>query len=73
MKRRVSGGDLSRRRGGVADRRLASAAIARDPDAFELVAGGAARINPVMDVWLRLRGKQGGIRASRRDPSEATG
>ncbi|MAH65516.1 MAG: hypothetical protein CMJ27_03875 [Phycisphaerae bacterium] len=53
--------------------RLASAAIARDPDAFELVAGGAARINPVMDAWLRLRGRQGGIGATRRDPSEATG
>ena len=53
--------------------RLSSAAIARDPDAFELVAGGAARINPVMDLWLRLRGKQGGIGATRRDGSEVAG
>ena len=53
--------------------RLSAAAIARDPDVFELVAGGAARINPVMDLWLRLRGKQGGIGATRRDPSGAGG
>ena len=53
--------------------RLASAAMSRDPDAFELVAGGAARINPVMDAWLRLRGRSGGIRASRRDPTGASG
>lgn len=46
--------------------RLAAAVIARDPEAFECAVGGeVARINPVYDLWLRLRGKGGGIAARR--------
>jgi 1-acyl-sn-glycerol-3-phosphate acyltransferase len=42
--------------------RLAELAIARDPAPFEPIVGGdATKVNPVYDVWLRLRGKSGGL------------
>ena len=41
---------------------LAKLAIARDPNGFEHLIGGAeTKINPVYDLWLKLRGKQGSI------------
>ena len=47
-------------------RALAEAVIARDPGPFELLLGGGeARINPVYDAWLRLRGTPGSIPADR--------
>ncbi len=55
-----------------AGERLRTAAIERSPDAFEPIdrrLGGETRINPVMDAWLRLRGRSGGIEA-RRDEGE---
>ncbi len=51
--------------------RLATAAIDRRPEAFDLVLDAGARINPVMDLWLRWRGQSGGIEARRN--GEATG
>jgi hypothetical protein len=48
---------------------LASGVISRDPAAFvPLIGAGAARINPVYDLWLRLRGRSGQIEARRKDP-----
>jgi 1-acyl-sn-glycerol-3-phosphate acyltransferase len=52
-----------------ATRRLAAAAIARDPESFVDLAGGRDRIHPMMDAWLRLTGRGGGISA-RRSPRE---
>lgn len=53
--------------------RLAESAISRDPGRFEcLVGGDATRINPVYDLWLRLRGKSGSI-DDRRDRRLAGG
>lgn len=49
--------------------RLATAAIAREPEAFVELTGGGDRIHPVMDAWLRLTGRGGGISA-RRSPRE---
>lgn len=50
--------------------RLAAAVIARDPAPFESLSGGdVARINPIYDLWLRLRGRQGKIEAHRRGSS----
>lgn len=49
--------------------RLAAASVARDPDAFDELSGGHGRIHPVMDAWLRLTGRGGGISA-RRTPRE---
>ncbi len=47
--------------------RLAESVVARNPDAFEALLGGdAARINPLYDLWLRLRGRGGAIAARRR-------
>lgn len=57
-----------------AAQRLRAAAIDRSPAAFEPVdrrLGGEARINPMMDAWLRLRGRSGGIEA-RRDEGKIT-
>lgn len=50
--------------------RLAAASIDRDPDAFTDLVGGRDRIHPVMDLWLRMTGRGGGI-AARRSPREA--
>ena len=55
--------------------RLRAAAIERSPAAFEPIdrrLGGEARINPVMDAWLRLRGRSGGIDARRDEGGVAT-
>ncbi len=54
--------------------RLAELVIRRDPHQFTpLIGGESARINPIYDWWLRLRGRSGGIEARRRtdrsDPS----
>ena len=51
---------------------LAAASIARDESAFELLNGGKDRINPLMDLWLRLTGRSGGI-AARRSHLEGVG
>lgn len=51
-----------------ASTRLAEAVKARDPEAFEPLdadLGSRSRINPIMDGWLRLRGRSGGIKARR--------
>ncbi|MBC01775.1 MAG: hypothetical protein CMJ34_00525 [Phycisphaerae bacterium] len=56
-----------------ASERLAAASIARDPAAFEFLdpdLGSRSRINPIMDGWLRLRGRSGAVQA--RDKGEAT-
>lgn len=46
---------------------LARVVIARAPSAFVPVLGGrGARINPIYDAWLRLRGKGAAISGSRR-------
>lgn len=48
--------------------RLAEAVVARDPAAFDLlIGGGSTRIQPIYDLWLRLRGRGGEIIA-RREP-----
>lgn len=45
-----------------ASQRLAEAAIARNPQPFESLLGGdAPRINPIYDLWLRLRGRHGAV------------
>jgi len=45
---------------------LAGLSIARDPAAFEVLVGGAeGRVNPLYDLWQRVRGRGGGIRARR--------
>jgi hypothetical protein len=45
----------------------------RDPEPFTcLIGGDAARINPVYDLWLRLRGKRGSIEATRTPRSSDT-
>lgn len=44
---------------------LSALVIARDPAAFEILVGGAGRINPVYDAWLRVRGKSAAIESSR--------
>ena len=50
---------------------LAAASIARDESAFELLNGGKDRINPLMDLWLRLTGRSGGIAARRPTSKES--
>lgn len=46
---------------------LAGLVMARDGGAFEpLLGGGGARINPLYDLWLRVRGRSGAVRATRR-------
>ncbi|TVQ52789.1 MAG: acyltransferase [Phycisphaerales bacterium] len=46
--------------------RLAELVMQRDPRQFtSLIGGETARINPIYDWWLRLRGKSGGIEARR--------
>lgn len=49
--------------------RLAEAVIARDPARFEVIAGrsvkGGARVNPIYDLWQRLRGKRAAIASAR--------
>jgi 1-acyl-sn-glycerol-3-phosphate acyltransferase len=51
---------------------LATGVMARDPTAFETIFGGAAgRINPLYDLWLRLRGRSGALDA--RDRGMARG
>ena len=53
---------------------LAELAIARDPAPFEnLLGGSGAKINPLYDLWLRLRGKQADLvdRSRPTDPPEA--
>ena len=50
---------------------LATLAMARDPRAFEVVVGrgaGQAKVNPVYDLWLRLRGRGSGAIESARVP-----
>lgn len=43
---------------------LASLSIARDAAAFEtLVGGNEGRVNPAYDLWQRIRGNGGGIKA----------
>lgn len=51
--------------------RLAESAIARRSEDFNIVIGAGARINPLMDAWLRWRGQGGEIEARRR--TETTG
>ena len=51
--------------------RLATAAIGRRPEDFNVIVGAGAKINPFMDAWLRWRGQSGGIEARRN--SEAAG
>ena len=46
--------------------RLAAASISRDPGGFEVLhadLGSRTRINPIMDGWLRLRGRSGAVKA----------
>lgn len=53
--------------------RLSAASIARDPEPFEDLDPNhesRSRINPIMDWWLRIRGRSGAIQA--RDKGEAT-
>ncbi|MDX2114252.1 MAG: lysophospholipid acyltransferase family protein [Planctomycetota bacterium] len=45
---------------------LSTLVIARDPQPFETLLGGDARIHPVYDAILKLRGKSGGLGAARR-------
>lgn len=45
--------------------RLASAAIARDPTMFVDLHRDSARIHPLMDAWMRITGRGGGIDARR--------
>ena len=48
-----------------ASSRLATASISRNPDAFEVLdadLGSRTRINPIMDGWLKLRGRSGAVR-----------
>lgn len=44
---------------------LATLVISRDPGAFETLLGGETRINPFMDVWLRLRGQSRSLDSAR--------
>ena len=56
-----------------ASTRLSAASMSRDPKAFEDLDPdheSRSRINPIMDGWLRLRGRSGAIQA--RDKGEAT-
>lgn len=49
---------------------LAAAVTARDPAAFEILLGGeAAKINPLYDLWQRVRGKSTRIEATARTPA----
>jgi 1-acyl-sn-glycerol-3-phosphate acyltransferase len=49
--------------------RLSRAVIARDPALFcPLLGGASGRINPVYDLWLRLRGRHGAIAAREASP-----
>lgn len=45
---------------------LATLVRGRDPRAFEMLIGGAARVHPVYDLWLRLTGRGNAIDATRR-------
>ncbi len=48
---------------------LAGAVAARDPTAFQAIEGGSrARVHPVYDWWLRVRGKSAGIAVDHRGP-----
>ena len=56
-----------------ASNRLSAASVSRDSRAFEDLDPdheSRSRINPIMDGWLRLRGRSGAIQA--RDKGEAT-
>lgn len=56
---------------GAAMGELAVLAMARDPRAFAFVVGrgaGSARVNPVYDLWLKLRGRGSGAIESSRVP-----
>jgi len=45
---------------------LAELVIARDPAPFDRIAAGqAGRVNPLYDLWLRIRGRGGSIEARR--------
>ncbi len=44
---------------------LAQLVVARDAAPFETLLGGRARINPVYDAWLRLRGRSNSIDGGR--------
>lgn len=45
---------------------LAEAVRAREPGRFETVLGGGARVHPVYDLWLKLRGRGRGIELDHR-------
>jgi 1-acyl-sn-glycerol-3-phosphate acyltransferase len=49
--------------------RLADAVMSRDPARFEVIAGrgvkGGSRVNPIYDLWQRLRGKRAAIASTR--------
>ena len=45
---------------------LAGAVMARDPDAFVSISGGASRVHPLYDLILRLRGKSASLDAEGR-------
>ena len=52
--------------------RLAELVVQRDPRQFtSLIGGESARINPIYDWWLWLRGRSGGIEARRRSSAES--
>ncbi|MEM1184544.1 MAG: lysophospholipid acyltransferase family protein [Planctomycetota bacterium] len=51
---------------------LAKLAMARDPGPFEnLLGGDGAKINPLYDLWLRLRGKRADLVDRSRTPAES--
>ncbi|MEM1167262.1 MAG: lysophospholipid acyltransferase family protein [Planctomycetota bacterium] len=53
---------------------LAEAVVARDESAFEpLLGGGAAKINPIYDAWLRLRGRTGAVPRAHHAEASARG
>lgn len=53
---------------------LAVAVVARDPSRFEcLIGGDEAKIHPLYDAWLRLRGKSAAIEVRERKPARRDG
>lgn len=47
---------------------LAALVMARDAAGFDVLLGGSAKINPLYDAWLRLRGKGRAITPADRSP-----
>lgn len=50
---------------------LAERVVSRDPDRFELWAGGRTSVHPLYDLWLRLLGRHGRIDADLRSRGAA--